>query len=174
MINVDQEGIIGRVELPIEIAGVTHPIEVSIINRLGVDCLLGADFFRLFNAVVYPCYNYMTINGTAESIPFEIANIGIREAPMLASIGLTDATDEQRKQLRSLLDKLIAIKPGPLQSTTWAEHKIILENDTPIKQRYYPVSPVIEREMHAQVKELCDQGIIRRSDSAYASQLLWF
>ena len=85
MINVDQEEIIGRVELPIEIAGVTHHIGVSIINRLGADCLLGAGFFRLFNAVVYPCDNYMTINGTAESTPLEIVSIGIREAPILAS-----------------------------------------------------------------------------------------
>ena len=39
MINGEQEEIIGRVKLPIEIAGVTHHMEVAIMNRLCADFL---------------------------------------------------------------------------------------------------------------------------------------
>ena len=171
MINGDQEEIIGRVELPIEISGVIRHMEVSIINRLGADCLLVADFFRLFNAMVHPCENCMTIDGTSELLPLEITTLAIAEAPVLTSIGLADAT-EQREQLRSLLNELIPEEKGPLQCTTWAEHKIILEQSKPIKQRHYPVSHVIEQEMHAQVRDLLAQGLIRRSDSEYSSPVV--
>ena len=70
MINGDQEKIIGLVELPIEITGVTHHMEVSIFNQIGAHCLLGADSFHSFNAVAYLCDIYMTINGESPRTSF--------------------------------------------------------------------------------------------------------
>ena len=82
-------------------------MDVSIINRLGADCLLGADFFRLFNAVVSPRENLLTVDGVSKSIPLEITPLAIGGASVLASIGLADATEDQRHQLRALLNELI-------------------------------------------------------------------
>ena len=114
----------------------------------------------------------MTVDGISEAILLEIATLAIGEAPVLDVIGLADATASQRVPLCALLNELISERKCPLQCTTVAENKIILEHSEVIKQRHYPVSHVIEREMHAQVRNLLAQGLIRRSDSKYSSSVV--
>jgi hypothetical protein len=48
----------------------------------------------------------------------------------------------------------------------------VLEVNTPIKQRYYPVSPAIQREINRQVDEMLASGVIESSSSSWSNPVL--
>ena len=106
MINGNQEEILGKVELPITVAGVRHPMNVFIVKSLGIDCLLGTDFHRIFNAVVHPSENTITIDGVSDSIPLELAIFSTDEAFSLASFGLAIISDAQREEINPFRPKM--------------------------------------------------------------------
>nr|XP_022906843.1 uncharacterized protein LOC111418530 [Onthophagus taurus] len=51
------------------------------------------------------------------------------------------------------------------------EHKIVIKG-TPVKQRYYPVSPAIQKVIDAELEEMLSMDVIERSDSPWASPIL--
>ena len=99
--------------------------------------------------MIHPREDSLTIEGHGDRIPLEIATLAVGETVNLASVGLADATDHQTEDLRALLNRVIPLFDGSLPSTTYAEHKIVIESSRPVKQRYYPVSKAIEDEMHS-------------------------
>ena len=46
--------IVGHVELPFDIAMQRQYLDVLIMNELDANCILGTDFIRAFNAVLFP------------------------------------------------------------------------------------------------------------------------
>lgn len=65
--------------------------------------------------------------------------------------------------------KLFDLVPG---RTRVVRHRIVLENSTPIKQRYYPVSPVIQEMINSQLDEMLQKGVIEPSNSSWSSPVL--
>jgi len=60
-------------------------------------------------------------------------------------------------------------KPG---ATNLTEHRIDVGGHTPIKQRYYPVSPKIQEAIYAEVDRLLAAGIIESSRSEWSSPIV--
>lgn len=57
--------------------------------------------------------------------------------------------------------------------TTLFKHKMYIDpNRPPIKQRYYRTSPSVQKELHRQVDELLDGGLIEESESPWSSPVL--
>ena len=59
-----------------------------------------------------------------------------------------------------------------LGCTTWARHHIEVGTARPVKQRYYPVSKKLEEDMHCQVIEMLESGVIEPSTSAWTSPVV--
>jgi len=53
-----------------------------------------------------------------------------------------------------------------------AEHQIKMQDDKPIKQRYYPKNPKIQGEINAKVDELLQMGFVEHSKSPYSSPIV--
>ncbi|KAL1139302.1 hypothetical protein AAG570_006288 [Ranatra chinensis] len=51
-------------------------------------------------------------------------------------------------------------------------HGVDTGDSKPIKQRYYPVSPVVERAMHAELDEMLQAGVVKPSKSAWSSPVV--
>ncbi|CAB0028436.1 unnamed protein product [Trichogramma brassicae] len=78
-----------------------------------------------------------------------------------------------REEIRQLVDRILPTGEVPVGCTSWAEHRIIVdESQRPVKQRYYPVSKKLEEDMHSQVRELLAAGHIRRSSSEWSSPVV--
>ena len=122
---------------------------------------------RKFNAVLWPRESMLSIEGVYERIPLESASLAHDEASAIhpTSVGLADVDEAQRLQLQELLDQLLSTSDAPLGCTGWAEHNIDEISARPIKQKYYPVSEKLEEEMHRQVREMLEAGIIVKSAS---------
>ena len=83
----------------------------------------------------------------------------------VSSKGLSELTQEQTAQLNSLLDNLLPADPDELGCTNIAEHVTDVGGAQPIRQRCYPVSKKIEEEIHRQVDDLLQRGIVVPSSS---------
>ncbi|XP_070145086.1 uncharacterized protein [Drosophila kikkawai] len=53
-----------------------------------------------------------------------------------------------------------------------AKHKIYMKHDRPLKQRYYPKNPAMQKIIHDLVEELLQQDLIEPSHSAYSSPVV--
>ncbi|CAB0039242.1 unnamed protein product [Trichogramma brassicae] len=101
------ESIIGRAELPVQVAGVTHTLNVALVNSMDDECLLGADFYRTFNAIVHPRENLLQIEGASERVALEAVTSGKSSRICLLQISLSETVvrtrirrTNRRKRLR--------------------------------------------------------------------------
>jgi len=53
-------------------------------------------------------------------------------------------------------------------TSNMAEHQIMMKDDKPKKQRYYPKNPKVQGEINAKVDELLQMGYIEHSTSIYS------
>jgi transposase InsO family protein len=81
-------------------------------------------------------------------------------------------TPVQDDILRRFLDRELKLFESVPGRTNVVKHEIVLEVDTPIKQRYYPVSPAIQREINRQVDEMLASGVIEPSHSSWSNPVL--
>ncbi|KAL7290789.1 hypothetical protein TKK_0015534 [Trichogramma kaykai] len=122
------ESILGRAEMIIEIGGVRHTMLVTIVESLECACLLGVDFYRIFNAIVYPREAILTIDGSDEKIALEVASPSATSVCATAA-GLANLDEQQAAQLDELLDRAIPKADGPLGCTNLTKHRIIVDKD---------------------------------------------
>ena len=92
----------------------TKSIEVLIMPNLSTNCILGADFLKLFNVVLHPRKSEITADGLEISTPVDLASISLGSQPA----GLTEPTPEQLAQLNLLLDELLPADSDKLGRTS--------------------------------------------------------
>ena len=68
--------------------------------------------------------------------------------------------------------KTFAVNPKKPSPAVGAKHRIVTKDAQPIKQRPYPVSPEVEKEIGEQLEQMLQNGICRPSDSPWASRVL--
>ena len=132
--------IAGYILLPSVVAGGKKEIRVAVLADETLECYLGADFIRNFGMIHDSVKNRLTISASGQTVELEVASVAMGETLQLASIGLEEMTEVQKKQLQELLDSLLIKTDEPLGRTTWSEHEISVGSAKPIKQKYYPVS----------------------------------
>ncbi|KAK9688529.1 RNase H-like domain found in reverse transcriptase [Popillia japonica] len=78
----------------------------------------------------------------------------------------------QRNRLDDLVEKLFRnMDPKVIGCTNLVEHTIVTHSE-PIKQRYYPISPAMQRIVNAELDKLLEQDIVERSNSPWSSPIL--
>lgn len=157
---------LGVVQVPFELENKTAWIEVVVVPDLSHFLIFGVDFFRK-----------MGIVPDLRSGKWNFSNIESEILPHLASIVDTKEprlSIEQSMAVGLLVDKYFSKMNGKLGCVKNVEHHIRLidPHQPPIKQRYYPVSPVIQKEIDKQIEEMEVNDVIEKSDSDWASPIL--
>ena len=81
-------------------------------------------------------------------------------------------SQEESIKLKEFLDielSAFSLKPGV---TTLATHHIDVGDSKAIKQRYYPVSKVVEAALHEEVDKMLENGVIEPSNSDWSSPIV--
>ena len=161
--------IYNSIEFEFQLGTAKKRLEIIVMHNLNTDCLLGADFIRMFNIVLFPRKNTILAEGFEGEAPIEIDSVEIEDNN---ASGLSQPSKEEMAELHKLLDELLPADPEALGCTTICEHVIDVGDAKPIKQKCYPVSRKIEQEMHRQVDDLLAKGVIVPSSSAWASPVV--
>jgi len=82
--------------------------------------------------------------------------------------GLSELSDPEVDRLAEFLESEITGDPERPGATNLTEHRIDVGGHAPIKQRYYPVSPKIQRAIYAEVDKMLEAGIIEPSRVVHA------
>lgn len=163
--NGQRHAAIGSVQIPFSIGQKTEWIEVIVVPDLPHNLIYGVDFFKQMGVVP-----------DLRSGSWEFSDLRYNSPASLASVEVPPALldDSQRVVIDQMVDEYFVKMGTKLGRAKHVEHQIRLidPSQPPIKQRYYPVSPVIQREIDKQVTEMEAEGVIERSDSDWSSPIL--
>ena len=93
----------------------------------------------------------------------------------LDAFDLSHLSDEDEKIVKSVLVKnrdVFALNVQEMGSTKVIEHRIDLYDDTPFREKLRPIPPGLYDELRDYLNELVSAGIIRKSKSLYASNIV--
>lgn len=78
---------------------------------------------------------------------------------------------DQRQQLSAVIQLFPNFEKEGLGRTSIIKHTIDVGSSTPVKQRFYPVSPAVEKLMFQEVDRMLTLGVIEPSNSPWSSPM---
>jgi len=143
--------VFGKVTTPIEYKQETKNIEFFVVPSLQQDIILGIDFWSLFQIAPNIICEIET--------PIEEAND--------PSLKFHNLDPEQTIMLQNVKKLFPSYEKEGLGKTSLIEHEILIDPKVrPIKQRYFPISPAIEKLVHQEVDEMLKLGVIEEAPNS--------
>ncbi|XP_043285560.1 uncharacterized protein [Venturia canescens] len=159
------------VNLIIRLHGTTFRLTAYLLPVLVLPCILGLDFM----SSAYWVIDFASHRWFSWFEPQHLHSFEVRSGPGSVHhlcCGLRELTTDQA----SILDKLVTeeIPPAPEKPgcTSLTEHHIDVGGHAAIKQRYYAVSPAIEKAVHEAVTQMLNDEIIEPSSSDWSSPIV--
>lgn len=149
---------IGSVHLPIALQNKLRVLPILIVPSISQDLILGMDFWLTMK--IQP--NLM--NGTWSFSD----SVTCRES---TNQHLTELLPAQRHALQQLRDKYFKLMGNRLGCTDLVKHEI-LTSASPIKQRHYPVSPIVQQQINSELDKMLAEGIVEPSRSPWSSPVI--
>lgn len=150
---------LGTLMVPVALMGKISLIKVLVVPALSHQLILGADFFREM-AIVPDLRRGEWHFGKDDVLP-QVCGIS----------DVSDLNSDQQNTLKLFLDEQFGRMGTALGVTNLVEHEI-LTDARPIKQRYYPVSPVKQEMLEAEVKKMLEDHVIEPSRSPWSSPVI--
>lgn len=148
---------IGVIQAPVQLLHKIKIIDILVVPDLPHGIILGLDFWK-----------QMEIVPDLKNDVWHFSSVNVPEIATLNSSA--DLTPEQQKQLDALIQsRMSSIKN--LGCTNLVEHEIITDS-MPIKQRYYPVSPMVQKQIDLELNNMLEQDIVEPSRSSWSSPVL--
>lgn len=150
--------VVGIATFPVVWNGVSQDIDFLKVPGLEQEFYFGIDFWKTFNLPV-----------VGESA---VGRINVAE--------IVDTVEEDKKQHILSNDQKVRLEKAKLIFLSFAvqglgrtsveEHIIeVLNEDIPIKQRHYPVSPAIQELLYKELDRMISLGVIEPSNSSWSS-----
>lgn len=149
--------VLGHMGLPITLGNKTRPVTALIVPEVKHAIILGIDFWKQMEII--PDFSSGTWEfKTEEEMTNEINSIRVLSA-------------EQQKELEVLLADYSKSMGDEFGHTNMVEHTIETTS-APIKQRYYPVSPVVQKHIDEELDKMLALGVVEPSNSGWSSPIL--
>jgi hypothetical protein len=138
-------------KVDIEYGGEKKPIEIFIVPSLQQVLYLGIDFWKL--------YHLLHSNFQVDELVLPSNDNSADQLEISAAQKLKLANVVKASQSFAKLGHLI-------------EHSIDGGDAKPVKQRHFPVSPAVEKEMYAEIDRMLQLGVIEESNSGWSSPIV--
>lgn len=159
--NGDKCNIEGVVSIPISLIGRTRVFDVLIVPSLPHQLILGVDFWCRMEIV--PDLHAGEWCFRPEGEVSDVGLCSLQDADHLSS--------DQKRILDNLVKSTFKSMSGTLGCTHMVEH-VIRTNSSPIKQRHYPLSPALQKEVNLELDQMLKNGIVEPSNSPWASPIV--
>lgn len=153
--------VIGYADADVTFRHKTERIRFYLIPSLSNEVYLGVDFWRRFDLLPkIEEMSFQALEETEEESPLEDEN----HDPDMHILG-----PEQKQALQTIIDLFPTSENEGLGKTTLIKHSIDVGESKPTKQRYYAVSPAVEKKMYTEVDRMLQLGVIEKSYSPWNS-----
>jgi len=153
----------GFVSLPITLQGRTEDLPVCVVPSLQQALILGIDFWERMHIVA----DMRTRKWDFASRKTQLFCDGVG--------GITsedNLTPDERRRLQGLIEGHFKDEPETLGRTDRVKHVIDTGDATPIKQRYYTVSPARQKLINEELDRMLQIGVVEPSQSPWSSPIM--
>ena len=154
---------IGSTILPVEVEGQIKTVKMLVIPSLHHSLILGVDFWKRVGLVPDLRRGSWTFSSSESQVCDTVDTVALRSQ--------TELGPEQSCLLNKLVNQAFAEMGDKLGCTSLVEH-YITTNASPIKQRYYPVSPIMQGHINTELDKLLKEGIVEPSSSPWSSPII--
>lgn len=151
---------VGSVNLPLKVRDRVRVVRALVIPELKHTLILGSDFWRIMGIVPDLRHGEWKFSAEHETV---VESIALNTH--------SELTAEQANVLHALVERAFAEMGEELGCTDLVEHEI-KTSSAPIKQRYYPVSPVVQKHIDVELNKLLEAGVVERSTSPWSSPIV--
>lgn len=149
----------GVCTLPIKVRDRLRLIDVVVAPDLPRTLILGRDFWIKLGIVP----DLRRDEWYFSKLPEPLDTISVEKDCQL--------TPGESVLLKGLLDRYLPLLGEGIGCTTVAEH-VILSKSAPIKQKYYRVSPVMQKMIDKELEEMLEKDVIEESNSPWSSPII--
>lgn len=160
MANGTRNEIKGSVLVPMKLAGKLKLIKTLVVPDLDHSLILGHDFWIAMQLVPDFSRNEWFFS---------------EAEPEVNAIDFIVSRDELLPEQRDVLQNFVSAKFKLMKSSLGCTHLVkheIVTDSPPIKQRYYPVSPVVQKHIDEELNNMLNLGVIEKSNSSWSSPIL--
>lgn len=159
---------VGYLNLPITFEGNFHIIRAHVIPEIDTPLILGIDFWRKFEL----CPKYLGSTNITQS--------NLKPLALLSQVSDTHVTSYEHldEKQRTIADNLvhqfkeISMERKGLGRTNLITHYINTGDSSPIRQRYYRMSPEKQRILTQEVDDMLKLDVIEPCESEWSSPVL--
>lgn len=145
----------GYADVPITYMNVTKLVRLYIVPSLTQILYLGVDFWKLFG--IWPtCIESLDATPPILNTSDRMHNLNV----------------DQQRQLQEAVDLLPSSESEGLGRTDILCHVINTNDAQPVKQRHYPISPAVQKEMYSEIDRMLALGVIEESSSPWNSPMV--
>lgn len=166
----------GWIYVDVSFRGKSKPLRLFIIPTISQKLILGIDFWQTFD-LISDYLNSIDLLASDQNFP-EIQKLNTlqQDCKIAQNLeqsleGIYPLTIHQRNQLDSIIEMFPNFHTQGLGRTKLINHVIDVGDATPIKQRFYPVSPAVEKLMFGEIDRMLELGVIEPSTSAWSSPM---
>lgn len=149
--------VLGIIQLPIRLNNRVRLIKALVVLGISDNIIFGVDFWKDMDIVASLINNTYTFGGSTQ-----VNSIVYQET----------LTDEQSLSLQKLTNNFFNKQGKTLGCAKGIFHTIDTGDAAPIKQRYYPVSPYMQKIINNEVDEMLKLGVIEPSNSPWSSPVV--
>lgn len=154
--------------LPLELKNRKQLVSAKVLDSLPMDLLLGLDFLKLFDINI----DFGERKWSFNDLPKETHDLESNEEPQDLCNGLLELSKDQADRLAEFLSKELPEAPTKPGMTNLVEHKIDVGNHSPIKQRYYMVSPKVLEAIISEIEQMLKDDVIEKSKSGWSNPIV--
>jgi transposase InsO family protein len=162
-----RHSVVAACDLPYVFQGQCKLVKTLIVPSFPFKLILGIDFWKNFGIEV-------SIGG--KKIRFVDSALQVLEMELEEEDEETEPQIELSEKQRADLDQVLGTFPtstdGHIGLTTILKHSINTNNQFPPKQRFYPVSPTVLKEIDKELDRMLKLGVIERSESPSSNPLV--
>ncbi|XP_065368079.1 uncharacterized protein LOC135960632 [Calliphora vicina] len=173
-----QQRVIGWLNVNITFKEMSCPINLFVIPTISQRLILGIDFWKKFKLVP----NVMESADLCDKLSVSASpSVSSDKSESLSEVcGKSDCeksddnymlTSSQQQQLNAVISLFPNFEKQGLGRTGLIKHLIDVGEARPIKQRFYPVSPAVEKLMFTEIDRMLTLGVIEPSNSPWSSPM---
>lgn len=172
--------VLGWLDTEVTFKSQTHKLRLFIIPSISQRLILGVDFCRTFNLFSDIISSGRNLSVNSLQIGTANQDHGSENVECSSNVTMTSETacesyfpltSIQRQQLDSVVLLFPNFEKQGLGKTDLIRHTIDVGDAPPIKQRYYPVSPAVEKLMFKEIDRMLALGVIEPSTSPWSSPM---